>query len=110
MTGFTRSLRDLLVVFDMSRLLLTNDGGPGHFAGLVSLPSIILYGPETPVLYGALNKKAVNMFAGWACSPCLTAYNHRNSPCNGNNLCLQSIKPEMVLEKAFEILNYSQDF
>jgi ADP-heptose:LPS heptosyltransferase len=104
MTGFTRSLRELLVVFSLSRLLITNDGGPGHFAALVSLPSIILYGPETPVLYGSLNRNAVNLTAGWACSPCLTAYNHRNSPCNGNNLCLKAIKPEMILEKALAIL------
>jgi len=104
LTGFTRTLRELLVVFSLSCLLITNDGGPGHFAGLVSLPSIILYGPETPVLYGALNRKAVNFFAGWACSPCLTAYNHRNSPCDGNNRCLQAIKPETVLDQALTML------
>lgn len=104
LTGFTRCLRELLVVFSLSRLLITNDGGPGHFAGLVSLPSIILYGPETPVLYGSLNRNAVNLSAGWACSPCLTAYNHRNSPCDGNNLCLKAISPEKVLEQAMGLL------
>lgn len=104
LTGFTRSLRELLVVFSLARLLITNDGGPGHFAGLVSLPSVILYGPETPVLYGSLNRNAVNLSAGWSCSPCLTAYNHRNSPCNGNNLCLKAIKPEMILDRALAIL------
>lgn len=104
LTGFTRSLRELLVVFSLSRLLITNDGGPGHFAGLLSLPSVIFYGPETPVLYGSLNRNAVNLFAGWACSPCLTAYNHRQSPCNGHNFCLQAVKPEMVLDRVFAIL------
>ncbi|MEW6079349.1 MAG: glycosyltransferase family 9 protein [Thermodesulfobacteriota bacterium] len=104
LTGFTRSLRELLTVFSLSELLITNDGGPGHFAGLISLPSIILYGPETPVLYGSLNRNAVNLFAGWACSPCLTAYNHRNSPCDGNNRCLRAISPETVLGKAMTIL------
>lgn len=104
MTGFTRSLHDLLIVFSLSRLLITNDGGPGHFAGLVSLPGIILYGPETPVLYGALNPKAVNLFAGWTCAPCLTAYNHRNSSCNGNNLCLKAITPKMVMKAAHALL------
>jgi ADP-heptose:LPS heptosyltransferase len=104
LTGFTRSLGELLVVFSLARLLITNDGGPGHFAGLVSLPSIILYGPETPVLYGSLNRNAVNLFAGWACSPCLTAYNHRNSPCDGDNLCLKAIRPETVMDRASAIL------
>lgn len=105
LTGFTKSLHELLVVFSLSRLLITNDGGPGHFAGLVSLPSIILYGPETPLLYGSLNRNAINLSAGWTCSPCLTAYNHRNSPCNGNNRCLQAIDAQSVLDKALAILD-----
>jgi ADP-heptose:LPS heptosyltransferase len=104
LTGFTRSLRELLVVFSLAKLLITNDGGPGHFAGLVSLPSIILYGPETPVLYGSLNRNAVNLFARWACSPCLTAYNHRDSPCDGDNRCLRAIPPEAVLDRAMAVL------
>ncbi len=104
MIGETTSIRELLAVFSLSRLLVTNDGGPGHFAGLTGTPAIILYGPETPLLYGALSEYAVNLFAGYACSPCLTAYNHRRSPCNGNNLCLQSFPPETVLDHAFQLL------
>jgi hypothetical protein len=38
------------------------------------------------------------------CSPCLTAYNHRTSPCDGDNQCLKGIMPEQVLAKAREIL------
>ena len=39
-----------------------------------------------------------------SCSPCLTAYNHRRSPCDGNNVCLKSISPEEVLAAANELL------
>lgn len=105
MVGFTRSVYELLILFSLSRLFITNDGGPGHFSCLTATPGIILFGPETPVLYGSLNPNAINMQAGVACSPCLTAYNHRNSPCNGNNVCLKSITPETVLNKAFELLS-----
>jgi hypothetical protein len=56
------------------------------------------------VLYGSLDRQAVNLFLGISCSPCLTAYNHRNSPCDGDNACLKGIPPEEVLEKALEIL------
>ncbi|MFP4039365.1 MAG: glycosyltransferase family 9 protein [Desulfosudaceae bacterium] len=109
MTGFTASVHELLLVFAGARLLITNDGGPGHFAGLVSLPSIILYGPETPVLYGSLNEKAVNLFANCACSPCLTAYNHRHSPCDGDNLCLRAIYPETVISTALSLLGRDKE-
>ncbi|MCD4743379.1 MAG: glycosyltransferase family 9 protein [Desulfobacteraceae bacterium] len=105
MVGFTRSVYELLILFTFSKLLITNDGGPGHFSCLTSLPSIILFGPETPVLYGSLNPNATNIQADISCSPCLTAYNHRKSPCNGNNLCLKAIKPEQVLNKASEVLS-----
>ncbi len=105
MVGFTKSIYELLTLFSFSKLLITNDGGPGHFSCLTSLPSIILFGPETPVLYGSLNPNAFNMHSNISCSPCLTAYNHRKSPCNGNNLCLKTIKPEQVIDKTSEILS-----
>jgi ADP-heptose:LPS heptosyltransferase len=105
LVGFTRSIYELLILFSISEFFITNDGGPGHFSSLISLPGIVLFGPETPVLYGSLNPNAVNMHAGIACSPCLTAYNHRRSPCDGNNLCLKAITPAQVLDKAYEVLS-----
>ncbi len=93
-----------MLIFHFSALLITNDGGPGHFAAMTPLPTIIFYGPETPLLYGPINDKALNLFLGLSCSPCVTAYNHRKSPCDGDNLCLKKIEPDQVLSKALEIL------
>jgi len=104
LTGYTQTIRDLILIFHFASLLITNDGGPGHFAALTPIPSIIFYGPETPILYGPLDLKASNIFLGLSCSPCVTAYNHRNSPCDGDNLCLKKIEPDYVLSKALEIL------
>jgi ADP-heptose:LPS heptosyltransferase len=104
LTGYTKTIRELMLIFYFSSLLITNDGGPGHFAALTPVPTIIFYGPETPRLYGPLGAKAQNIFLDLSCSPCVTAYNHRNSPCDGDNLCLKKIAPEHVLSKALEIL------
>ncbi|MBW2366163.1 MAG: hypothetical protein JRF25_14300 [Deltaproteobacteria bacterium] len=104
LTGYTKTVRELMVIFHFVSLLITNDGGPGHFAAMTPMPAITLYGPETPLLYGPLSKKSYNFYAGLSCSPCLTAYNHRNSPCDGDNLCLKYIRPEDVLMKAYEML------
>jgi ADP-heptose:LPS heptosyltransferase len=93
-----------MLIFHFSALLITNDGGPGHFAALTPIPAIIFYGPETPTLYGPLGDNARNIFLNFSCSPCVTAYNHRNSPCDGDNLCLKKISPEEVLTQALEIL------
>ena len=104
LTGYTKSIRELMILFHYASLLITNDGGPAHFASMTPIPTIAFFGPETPALYGSLDPEAVNYFLGISCSPCLTAYNHRNSPCNGDNACLKEIPPEEILEKALEIL------
>ncbi len=106
LTGYTKTIRELMLIFHFSSLLVTNDGGPGHFAAMTPVPTIIFYGPETPMLYGPIDDKALNLFLGLSCSPCVTAYNHRNSPCDGDNLCLKKIAPDYVLDKALEILEH----
>ncbi len=104
LTGYTKTIRELMLIFHFSSLLVTNDGGPGHFAAMTPIPTIIFYGPETPLLYGPIDEKALNLYLDLSCSPCVTAYNHRNSPCDGDNLCLKKIAPEDVLSKALKIL------
>ena len=104
LAGATRSVRHLMVLFQRGSLLITNDGGPVQFAGMADIPSIVLFGPETPTLYRSWSAKAHTFFTPLPCAPCLTAYNHRTSPCNGDNQCLKRIKPAAVLAKAREVL------
>jgi len=100
LTGYTKSVRELVVLFYRASLLITNDGGPVHFSALTPIPTIVFFGPETPVLYGSLAKNAHSFFLSVPCSPCLTAYNHRTSPCDGDNQCLNRIDPEQVVARA----------
>ncbi len=104
LTGYTKTVRHLVALFHRASLLVTNDGGPGHFAAVTPVPTIILFGPETPVLYGTLSTNAHCFHLGLPCSPCLTAYNHRASPCDGDNQCLKRITPDVVLGKARDML------
>jgi len=105
LTGYTKTVRELMLLFHLGDLLVTNDGGPGHFAAMTPIRSVILYGPETPVLYGSLAQKSVQLYESLSCSPCLTAYNHRDSPCDGDNQCLKRIAVSEVLERALELLS-----
>jgi ADP-heptose:LPS heptosyltransferase len=106
LTGYTKTVRELMLLFQFATLLIANDGGPGHFAAMTPIPTIVFFGPESPALYGSLGERAVNFFSNLSCSPCLTAYNHRNSPCNGNNVCLKSIHPDEVLQKTHALLGH----
>jgi len=104
LAGYTKTVRQLLALFHHASLLVTNDGGPGQFAALTPLPTITFFGPETPLLYQPLGSNGYSFFLSLPCSPCLTAYNHRNSPCDGDNQCLKQITPDQVLTKAREML------
>ena len=109
LTGYTKSVRELLALFNRGALLITNDGGPGQFAALTPIPSIVFFGPETPQLYRSLSANAYCFHTPLCCSPCLTAYNHRASPCDGDNQCLKQISAERVLAKAREMLAASSE-
>jgi len=104
LTGYTRSIAELLALFHVARLLVTNDGGPGQFAALTPIWTLMLFGPETPALYAPLTPRCYSFYSQWPCSPCLSAYNHRSSPCDGDNQCLKVIAPSTVLAKARECL------
>ncbi len=89
------SLRDVLVLYTLCDVLVTNDSGPGHFASMTDIDNIVLFGPETPALFGPLGSRGHPLWAGLACSPCVNAFNHRFSPCT-NNRCMQEIPVEAV--------------
>jgi ADP-heptose:LPS heptosyltransferase len=98
--GYTQNLEALTRLFFHSDLLVTNDGGPGHFASLTPIRTLMFFGPETSALYGPLTPRAIALDSQTACSPCLTAYNHRATPCDGDNQCLKQIQPDQVLALA----------
>ncbi len=104
LTGYTHLLREHLLLLSLADLLITNDGGPAHFASTMAVPSIVFFGPECPQLYAPLGSTTVCMYRPLACSPCLTAYNHRRSPCDGDNQCLKQISTTEVLNKIHQVL------
>jgi ADP-heptose:LPS heptosyltransferase len=89
LTGRT-TLRELLHLFDLAHVLVTNDSGPAHFAALTRIHVIVFFGPEIPERYRPLATSSDMVHTGFTCSPCIGPHNQRLSPCN-DNLCLKSI-------------------
>lgn len=102
MAGKT-TLRELLVLYSLAEVLVTNDSGPAHFATLTPIHVITLFGPETPALFGARTPRSHVVWKGLACSPCVNAWNNRLSACR-NNECMQAIPVEEVLDLAIGVL------
>ena len=98
------TLRELIVLYTMADVLVTNDSGPGHFSSLTDITSIVLFGPETPAVFGPLAPNANALRADIACSPCVNPFNHRFSPCN-DNVCMRMITVDEVHELVANRLN-----
>ena len=91
------SLRELLVLYNLSEVLVTNDSGPAHFAVLTPIDVVTLFGPETPSLFAVSTPRNTVIFRGLACSPCVSALNNRQSVCKDNQ-CMKQISVEEVFE------------
>jgi ADP-heptose:LPS heptosyltransferase len=91
------TLRQLVVVFGLAEVLVTNDSGPAHFAALTGIDIVSLFGPETPLLFAAPGPRNHPLWAGLACSPCINAFNNRQTACR-DNLCMQMITVDQVFE------------
>lgn len=98
------TFQELITLYSISSLMITNDSGPAHFSVLAKLPTIVLFGPETPALYSPLGKEAICLYSGFACSPCVSVHNAKASPCT-RSLCLEAISIGEVFQCAAAILD-----
>lgn len=96
-------LTAITALYNIAAVLVTNDSGPAHFSAITPIRSIVLFGPETPKLYGSLGSTEA-ITAELSCSPCVTAANQKNSACD-DNVCMKMITPERVLESVRAVLN-----
>jgi len=93
----------LPALYSVSAFMLTNDSGPAHFASITDMHTFVIFGPETPALYGSLGP-TTPIYAQMSCSPCVSASNHRKTPCSDNQ-CIQVITPDWV----FNTLKFKLD-
>jgi len=96
------SFSELPPLYTLSDVMVTNDSGPGHFSAVTPLRTVVLFGPETPALYGSVGN-SIAITANLACSPCVSAANHRKTPCH-DNVCMQAITVAQVLDKVIKQL------
>lgn len=91
------TLTELLALYSLSEVMVTNDSGPAHYATLTPMDVVTLFGPESPDVFGARSERSHVLWAGLACSPCVNAFNQRVTKCT-NNLCMQAISVDEVFE------------
>lgn len=98
------TFEQLLFILSRATLVVSNDSGPLHLASVLGAPTVALFGPETPLLYGPQSSTNITLYKGIYCSPCLNMYNSKVAPCRGDNQCMKLITVEEVFDSAMRSL------
>lgn len=105
--GGATTLRQLIALYSVAEVLVTNDSGPAHYAALAPIDIVTLFGPESPQVFGSLSERNHALWAELPCSPCVNAYNDRISACTDNK-CMQYLGVDEVFEEVCSIYDARQ--
>lgn len=103
-TAGTFSIRETSELLSRARVLVSNDSGPMHLGVVAGVPTVGLFGPETPVLYGPRGDNHIAITAGEMCSPCISVYNEKVVDCRRGVVCMKNIPVETVFQAVVERL------
>lgn len=92
-------LGPLKALIRRSKLLITNDTGPRHFAAAFGVPVITIFGSSDPAWTDTRFAKERIVKLNLDCQPCM----ERECPLNHHH-CMKLLEPEMVLERVAEFL------
>jgi heptosyltransferase-2 len=97
---------DYLALLDEAKLLLSNDTGPLHLGAALRVPTLGLFGPDTPERYAPYGDKNFFLYFPPPCSPCNHNYKGIRPYCNNAiyRQCMLNISVDMVESNIFEIL------
>jgi ADP-heptose:LPS heptosyltransferase len=96
------NLGELLSLLKTANCVLTNDTGPMHMAIALDRPTVCLFGPVSPEHYGHFGDNVIMLYAPVFCSPCVHEIDE--PPCNGNNVCMQRLSPELVVDSVLRFV------
>ncbi len=93
------TLRELAALMGEATLLLCCDSGPLYIAEAVGLPTLSLWGPTHPTIYGPLTAGHHFLLTTNACAACC------KTKCRlGTNACMKAIEPQRITEALGECL------
>ena len=98
-------LGELIALFKQSLVVISNDSAPLHIAAALRVPSIGLYGPESPKFYGPVGTQTITIYKSISCSPCMNIYDAKSFTCPYNAKCMQEISVEEVFQAVEQQLN-----
>ncbi len=92
------TIRQLGVVMERARLIITNDSAALHVASAVGRPTVAIFGPTDERKYGPTASASRTIRRRLFCAPCEQAL------CRYSHECMRFIAPEEVFEAAASLL------
>jgi len=102
------NIGQLAALLSITRLVITNDGGPLHMAVALGRKTVSFFGPVDPKVYGPYpldTKRHIVLESSLDCSPCY--HNFRLSGCKHNKECLEKIDVKLALNAVSTLLSES---
>ena len=109
LTGET-TIDELLAVLARCDLVISGDSGPLHLAVALGRPTVSIYGPTDPAIYGPAprhRQTAVVIRRGLKCSPCYTLRATAECP-HGQPSCMIDVTVNQVLRAALDVLEHAK--
>jgi lipopolysaccharide heptosyltransferase II len=109
LTGET-TVDELLAVLARCDLVISGDSGPLHLAVALGRPTVSIYGPTDPAIYGPVprhGQSAVVIRRGLSCSPCYTLRATAECP-HGQPSCMIDVTVSQILRAALDILEQAR--
>lgn len=98
--------KTLLALLERTNMLISNDSGPVHLAAGYGANTVVLFGPETPILYKPLNPNSRVLYENIYCSPCINVLdNKKNFEECENVRCMERITVESVIASVESLLD-----
>jgi lipopolysaccharide heptosyltransferase II len=102
-------IAELVALLGHADVVVTNDSGPLHIAAAAGAPTVALFGPETPTLYGPLRSREGQShrvhYLKLACSPCMFVHDNKVLSCwFAQAKCMTGITPADVLASVDQLL------
>jgi hypothetical protein len=103
------NLRELLALFSMTDVLISNDSGPMHLACLVDTPVVGLFFADTPTLFAPIGTRTASVSPSLYSMPLFTVYNGKDVVVGRptavvRNIAACTVSVEKVMEQARPII------
>ncbi len=92
------TIKQLVELIRHADLFISGDTGPSHIASTLCIPTVAIFGPKDPVIYGPYNCNSIAVSKDLTCSPC------RQRTCSDTK-CITEISPKEVFDSVTKLMN-----